>query len=284
MDLSVAVYDMTGGHETAFGADRTYVTAGVVKVAVLAALLLRAQDTGRWLTAEEEHLAAAMIERSDNDATTTLRTASGGMAELNAAHARLGMTRTTAEPAWGLTRTTARDQLTLLKSVFGGASGPPMLNEGSRRFLAGLMGRVVPGQDWGVSAAAGGDPAGESAGDPTGETAGGGWALKNGWLPRTGSGLWVVHSVGLVRGRSTGQERDRPTGLGRDRSAEPVRNRSAEPVRNRSARPVRNRSARPVRDCLVAVLSDGHASLEEGIARVEEAAVSAVRRAGHRSG
>lgn len=279
---------MTGGHETAFGADRTYVTASVVKVAVLAALLLRAQDTGRWLTAEEEHLAAAMIERSDNDAATTLRAAAGGVAGLDAAHARLGMPRTTAEPAWGLTRTTARDQLTLLKSVFGGASGPPVLNEGSRRFLAGLMGRVVPGQDWGVSAAAGGDPAGESAGesagDPTGETAGGGWALKNGWLPRTGSGLWVVHSVGLVRGRSTRQERDRPTGLGRDRSAGPERNRSAGPERNRSAEPVRDRSAGPVRDCLVAVLSDGHASLEEGIARVEEAAVSAVRRAGHRSG
>lgn len=259
---------MTGGHETAFGADRTYVTASVVKVAVLAALLLRAQDTGRWLTAEEERLAAAMIERSDNDAATALRAAAGGVAGLDAAHARLGMSRTSAAPAWGLTRTTARDQLTLLKAVFGGASGPSVLSEGSRRFLAGLMGRVVPGQDWGVSAAAGGDPAGasasESAGDPTGETAGGGWALKNGWLPRTGSGLWVVHSVGLVRGRSTGQERD--------------------PVRDRLAGPVQDRSAGPVRDCLVAVLSDGHASLEEGIARVEEAAVSAVRRAGHRSG
>jgi Beta-lactamase enzyme family len=276
VDLSVAVYDMTGGHETAYGADRTYVTASVVKVAVLAALLLRAQDTGRWLTAEEERLAAAMIERSDNDAATALRAAAGGVAGLDAAHARLGMSRTSAAPAWGLTRTTARDQLTLLKAVFGGASGPSVLSEGSRRFLAGLMGRVVSGQDWGVSAAAGGDPAGESAGDPTGETAGGGWALKNGWLPRTGNGLWVVHSVGLVRGRPAEHERDRSTGLVRDRSAGPVQDGSAEPVQDRSAG--------PVRDCLVAVLSDGHASLEEGIARVEEAAVSAVRRAGHRSG
>ncbi|MDX3850452.1 serine hydrolase [Streptomyces sp. AK02-01A] len=209
MDLSFAVYDTAGGRETAYGEDRTYVTASVVKVAILAALLLRAADSGRWLTGEEERLAEAMIERSDNDAATALRAAAGGPAGLDAAHARLGMTRTSAASAWGLTRTTARDQLTLLKAVFGTDSP---LDGRARGFLAGLMGRVVAGQDWGVSA----------AGDD--------WALKNGWLPRSGSGLWVVHSVGRVRG------------------------------------------------CLVAVLSDGHGTREEGIARVEEAAVRAVRR------
>ncbi|MEV7423124.1 MULTISPECIES: serine hydrolase [unclassified Streptomyces] len=213
MDLSVAAYGMDSGRAVAHGADREYVTASVVKVAVLAALLLRARDTGGWLSGEEERLAAAMIERSDNDAATALRAAAGGVAGLDAAHTRLGMTRTAAAPAWGLTRTTAHDQLTLLKAVFG---VDPALDERSRRCLVRLMGRVVPGQDWGVSAAGGG----------------GGWALKNGWLPRGADGLWVVHSVGRVRG------------------------------------------------CLVAVLSDGHPSLEAGIARVEEAAVEAVRAVG----
>ncbi|MFE2035766.1 serine hydrolase [Streptomyces scopuliridis] len=216
MDPSVAVYDLAGGGAWASGEDRTYVTASVVKVAVLAALLLGARDSGRWLTAGEEHLAEAMIERSDNEAATALRAAAGGVAGLDAAHARLGMTRTSAAPAWGLTRTTARDQLTLLKAAFTGpdtaVSGG--LDERSRRYLAGLMGRVVPGQDWGISAAA-------TDGD---------WALKNGWLPRSDSGLWVVHSVGRVR------------------------------------------------NCLVAVLSDGHPTKDAGIARVEQAAVSAVRR------
>ncbi|MFE2846660.1 serine hydrolase [Streptomyces scopuliridis] len=216
MDLSVAVYDLAGGGAWASGEDRTYVTASVVKVAVLAALLLGARDSGRWLTAGEEHLAEAMIERSDNEAATALRAAAGGVAGLDAAHARLGMTRTSAAPAWGLTRTTARDQLTLLKAVFAGpdAAASGGLDERSRRYLAGLMGRVVPGQDWGISAAA-------TDGD---------WALKNGWLPRGDSGLWVVHSVGRVR------------------------------------------------NCLVAVLSDGHPTKDAGIARVEQAAVSAVRR------
>ncbi|MEV6420212.1 serine hydrolase [Streptomyces sp. NPDC051662] len=227
MDLSVAVYDLAGGGEWASGEDRTYVTASVVKVAVLAALLLRARDSGRWLTAGEERLAAAMIERSDNEAATALRAAAGGVAGLDAAHARLGMTRTSAAPAWGLTRTTAHDQLTLLKAVFADADAMARpatvpaasagLDERSRRCLAGLMGRVVPGQDWGISAAA----TDRDRRD---------WALKNGWLPRGDSGLWVIHSVGRVR------------------------------------------------NCLVAVLSDGHPTKDAGIARVEEAAVSAVRR------
>ncbi|MFJ2216231.1 serine hydrolase [Streptomyces sp. NPDC101062] len=226
MDLSVAVYDMAGGREAAYGADRTYVTASVVKVAVLAALLLRARDAGRWPAPGEERLAEAMIERSDNEAATALRAAAGGVPGLDAAHARLGMVRTAAAPAWGLTRTTAGDQLTLLKAVFDADARPDApLDLRSRRYLAGLMGRVVPGQDWGVSAARG-------AGARTSATSrcGDGVALKNGWLPRTESGLWVVHSVGRVDG------------------------------------------------CLLAVLSDGHASKEEGIARVEEAAVDAVRR------
>ncbi|MFE2941594.1 serine hydrolase [Streptomyces sp. NPDC059255] len=218
MNLSVAVYDMVGGHEAAYGPERAYVTASVVKVAVLAALLLRARDTGRWLDAGEERLAEAMIGRSDNEAATALRTAAGGVPGLDAAHARLGMDRTTAAPAWGLTRTTAGDQLTLLKAVFAPETRPEApLDARSRRYVAGLMERVVAGQDWGVSAAGG-------AAAPSGV------ALKNGWLPRTGSELWVVHSVGRVSG------------------------------------------------CLVAVLSDGHASKEAGIARVEEAAVGAVRR------
>jgi hypothetical protein len=40
------------------------------------------------------------------------------------------------------------------------------------------------GPDWGVSAA-GGEFAGE-------------FALKNGWLPRTATGLWDINSVGRV--------------------------------------------------------------------------------------
>ncbi len=45
------------------------------------------------------------------------------------------------------------------------------------------MGAVEEEQDWGVSA----------AGSP-----GSRWALKNGWLQRTTTGLWVINSIGQV--------------------------------------------------------------------------------------
>ncbi|MEU3601851.1 serine hydrolase [Streptomyces sp. NPDC006798] len=150
--------------------------ASVVKVAILAALLRR----GPAPDARQRAWARAMILRSDNDAATALWRVLGGAGALDEACAGWGLTGTYADPAWGLTRTTARDQLTLLRTVF---------REPRYAYLRDLMGRVVPEQAWGVSAAAG--PAGGR------DRA----ALKNGWMPMRATGLWVVHSVGRVGGR-----------------------------------------------------------------------------------
>ncbi|MFC4610822.1 serine hydrolase [Streptomyces maoxianensis] len=152
-----------------YGEQRSYPSASVVKVSILAALLLE----GRPLTVRERELARAMIVRSDNDAATALWETIGGAPGLDAAHTRLGLTQTRAHTAWGLTRTTAADQLALMRAVF----------EGPYAYLRALMGQVGEGQDWGVSAA------------------GGAWALKNGWMPMRDTGLWVVHSVGWADGR-----------------------------------------------------------------------------------
>ncbi|MFD6419487.1 serine hydrolase [Streptomyces sp. NPDC060194] len=214
--LSLALLDTATGarvrYDAGCGADRPYVTASVVKAQILAALLLR--EDGR-LDAGVRERAAAMIRCSDNDAATELWRAIGGAAGLDASSARLGLTATRADERgrWGLTRTTAADQLRLLQAVFG---DPSPLGPAGSAYLRELMAGVVAGQDWGVSAAG---PA----------------ALKNGWLPRTGTGLWVVNSVGRVRA---------PDG----------------------------------RTLLVAVLSDGHASLAAGIAAVEEAVRAAAGR------
>ncbi|MFG3528330.1 serine hydrolase [Streptomyces sp. NPDC047917] len=175
--VSVAVLD-TGSGARAVHGDGSFDTASVVKVDLVAALLLAAQDEGRALTSVERGRAAAMIERSDNACTTVLLREIGGPAALDAANARLGLTGTTAAHAWGLTRTTAADRLTLLRAVFGTESE---LSAGSRAYLRGLMERVEAGQRWGVSAA------------------GDGWALKNGWMPRTTTGLWDINSIGRVR-------------------------------------------------------------------------------------
>ncbi|MGP3635923.1 serine hydrolase [Streptomyces sp. 24-1644] len=211
--LSVAVLGDGGAPIAAYGDTRTYDTASIVKVDVLAALLLLAQDEGRELNGAEHGYAAAMIRRSDNASATRLWQVIGGAEGLDAANARLGLTSTAAARAWGLTQTTACDQVRLLRAVFGPA-GDSVLSAGSRSYVQELMGKVGADQQWGVSAA------------------GTGWSLKNGWMPRTTTGLWDINSIGRVLAGG--------------------------------------------RTYLVAVLSDGHATKEAGIALVESVAGAAV--------
>ncbi|MFI8006885.1 serine hydrolase [Streptomyces sp. NPDC086010] len=208
-DVSVAVLDTGSGVGAACG-NGAYDTASIVKVDILAALLLRAQDEGRRLNGAELAYAEAMIRRSDNTSATELLKAVGGHEGLDAANGRLGLTATRAAHAWGLTQTTAADQVRLLRAVFGADSE---LSAASRAYLAGLMEQVEAGQGWGVSAA------------------GTDWALKNGWMPRTTTGLWDVNSIGRVVSGG--------------------------------------------RTLLVAVLSRGHTTKEEGVAVVEFAAGAA---------
>ncbi|MFD4791646.1 serine hydrolase [Streptomyces sp. NPDC058459] len=178
--VSAAVLDVDSGQSAVYG-EGAFDTASIVKVDILAALLLQAQDEGRPLTAAEKAYAGKMIGSSDNASATALWDTVGGAEGLDAANARFGLTATSAgaNGLWGLTRTTAKDQLTLLQQVFGTGS---KLTSGSRAYLRELMESVDPGQRWGVSAAAGG----------------GVTALKNGWLPRSTTGLWVVNSIGRV--------------------------------------------------------------------------------------
>ncbi|MEV0494956.1 serine hydrolase [Streptomyces atratus] len=180
--LSVAVLDPADGRTARYGvrAGTTYDTASIVKVDILAALLLQAQDQHRGLTAQEKESATSMIRISDNASADALWRVIGEEPGLNAANRRLGLTGTTGggNGHWGLTQTTATDQLALLTAVFGTDSP---LDQASRTYLRGLMGGIAAGQDWGVSA----------AGPVTG--------LKNGWLQRTATGRWDVNSIGLVR-------------------------------------------------------------------------------------
>ncbi|MFF5499060.1 serine hydrolase [Streptomyces aquilus] len=179
-DVSVAVLDPGSGDGAGYG-DAAFDTASIVKVDILAALLLQAQDEDRSLTAAEKSYATAMIENSDNASTSALWRVIGTAAGLDAANERFGLTDTEGGDGmlWGLTQTTAADQLILLQQVFGDDSE---LSEASRKYLQGLMGRIATDQDWGVSAAADGSS----------------WALKNGWLPRSTTGLWDINSIGRV--------------------------------------------------------------------------------------
>ncbi|MFD9119430.1 hypothetical protein [Streptomyces bottropensis] len=184
--VSVSVLDVTSGESARYG-DARFDTASIVKLDILAALLLRAEDAGRSLTAQERTYASAMIRDSDNASATALWKVIGQAGGLDAANERFGLTDTAGGDGlyWGLTQTTAADQLTLLRQVFGD-DGTSELSAAARSYVQELMGRIAPGQDWGVSAAA------------SGGVSGSGFALKNGWLPRTATGLWDINSVGRV--------------------------------------------------------------------------------------
>ncbi|MFE2299838.1 serine hydrolase [Streptomyces sp. NPDC059445] len=177
---SVAVLDVGSGESAAYG-DTAFDTASIVKVNILAALLLQAQEADRHLTAREKTYATAMIENSDNASATALWAAIGRADGLDAANKRFGLTDTQGGDGelWGLTQTTASDQLTLLRQVFGDDSE---LSAASRSYLQGLMGEIETDQRWGVSAAGDGSR----------------WALKNGWLARSTTGLWDINSIGRI--------------------------------------------------------------------------------------
>jgi hypothetical protein len=189
--VSVAVYDLAT-HQTWTVGDtgRAQDEASVVKVEILETLLAK-QPAG--LTSAQAGLAEQMIEDSDNDAATTLWNAVGGAAGIRAYGKLVGLTGTVPSlcvqcsdfpwPGWGLTTTTALDQLTLLRELVSTGS---VLDAESRRLAVRLMEDVAPDQRWGVS---GGIPGQATV------------ALKNGWLPLNAASTdWQINSIGWVSG------------------------------------------------------------------------------------
>jgi beta-lactamase class A len=159
-----------------------YETASTVKLAILAALVERAGPAA-LLPAAERAAAVPMISISDNGAANRMWYSLGGASAMSAFFARLEMTGTNAGAGgrWGLTRTTAQDQLHLLEAL---AYPNPKLCDAARAVVADLLGGVVAAQRWGLT-----------AGVPPGVVV----ALKNGWLPYDGG--WVVNSIAHVHGR-----------------------------------------------------------------------------------
>jgi hypothetical protein len=185
--FSIAVTALDGDASAGYdsGATTTYDTASIVKVDILASLLLQHQHSGTGPSENERDLATAMIEQSDNDAALALWDTIGAGSGLRSANKTLGLDRTTpgSGELWGLTQTTAADQITLLRAVYADAADSP-LSAASRAYVSGLMHSVAADQRWGVSAADSDDS---------------GYAVKNGWLPRSATGLWDINSIGEVR-------------------------------------------------------------------------------------
>jgi beta-lactamase class A len=180
--VSVAVFSAPDGRTYSYAPERSFVTASIVKVAILGTLLRQAQAADRALTSSERSLATRMIERSDNAAASTLWNQVGRGPGVGAFMGKVGMPSTTPGSGgfWGLTTTNTPDQVRLVRDI---AYGNTVLDDDRRGYLESLMENVVASQAWGVS---GGVPAGATV------------ALKNGWLPRTGG--WVINSIGHVHG------------------------------------------------------------------------------------
>ncbi|MGW4793479.1 serine hydrolase [Nonomuraea sp. NPDC004297] len=180
------VKDLATGRVYRYHAGERLITASTAKVQILMALLLRTP----WnrLPAHVRRDAEVMIRQSDNHAADRLWLRIGGAEGFTAAGKRFGLKHTRGVPGdcvdlycWGITKTSVDDQVRLMAAL---VSGKSPLKAGDRRQVLALMGAVVDGQDWGISAAA-----------CRGERV----ALKNGWLKRVSTERWATVSVGLIR-------------------------------------------------------------------------------------
>jgi hypothetical protein len=178
-DITAAVENLRGGRTWLYRAGHPEHTASIVKVDILATLLHEHQGDG-GLSEEDQELATGMIESSNDDDATDLWEAAGGAGAVQSFDDAVGMHQTTTNAAWGLTRTTPRDQLKLLHTVlFAG----PLLTSASRDYEYGLMRSIIPYDTWGVTAG----PEHHAK-----------VAFKNGWLPDPVQ--WQVNSIGSVDG------------------------------------------------------------------------------------
>ena len=190
-DVTAAVYDVATGKTWYLKPGDQQATASIVKVDIMATLLAQATSSGQPVSPENQNLLSSMIEVSDNDDATTLWTTAGGAPTINAFNGSIGMVNTTPStclscagfdwPGWGLTTTTAADQITLLRHL---VLPNTEIGNAQRQDALGLMENVSPAERWGVT-----------AGVPAGVTV----ALKNGWVPLSDS-LWQINSMGWIDG------------------------------------------------------------------------------------
>lgn len=178
--MSVQVRDEASGASWSLHPAMMYDNASIVKVNILETVLWQAQRHRRQLDAWERQQAEAMIRHSSNDAATALWNHVGGAAGVSTYDRSLGLSdvRFDDQGRWGLTRSTAADEVVLVRAAGAGAG---QLWPSSRAYIRTQMANVESDQRWGISAG----PAS-------------GVQVKDGWLPRATHG-WRVNSIGRVQ-------------------------------------------------------------------------------------
>lgn len=181
--VSVAIYDANNEQTYLYSPHLRFDTASIVKATIMADLLHQSEIYHTVLTPEEKSLMPSMIEYSNNNDASQLWDLSGGAGGVEGFLRQAGMEQTTpgAYGYWGLTQTSALDQVKLVRDF---AYPNQVLDTAERNYGLYLMEHIVRWQDWGVS-----------AGVPGNATV----ALKNGWLP-IGTQGWEINSIGYVKG------------------------------------------------------------------------------------
>lgn len=188
--LAWASYDEMTGASCSYRGDQLFESASVIKVATVATALWQSEQGRLDWNDDLDAWAQAAITISDNDAEEALWASIGGGTGLQEFLAAVGMQQT--KPSigddWGLTTTTANDQLLLLRLL----TTRRLLNTQNSDYLIGLMRQVDPEQAWGISAGAPADAV---------------IALKNGWLDDliddtetedSPPATWTHNSIGQV--------------------------------------------------------------------------------------
>ena len=177
--VTAAVYDDRTGCWYHLRRGQRVTTASVVKLEIMAAALLRAQDHGRDLTNWEFSKVTPMMHSSDDPAASALWVNLGGGPAMSTYGERLGLHATVeTSPTWGLTSTTAEDQAAFVHRLLHG----DLLTPSNRGRAWWQMLNIREDQRWGVRA---GVPSDWSVGH------------KNGFFNSACCG-WRVNSVGYV--------------------------------------------------------------------------------------
>jgi beta-lactamase class A len=178
--MTATVHDLSTGKVWTYRPGVRQVMASIMKVDILETLL---RQNGK-LSGDRLDTATGMIENSSNDDAQDLWDDEGGPPAVSAYGEEAGLTGTHANTQgyWGLSTTTASDQVRLLDHL---ALPNKLLTRAQREQAMDLMHQVEADQRWGVSA---GLPAGTSI------------AVKNGWLPLDNGSGWQVNSDGIVDG------------------------------------------------------------------------------------
>lgn len=152
--ITAHVHDLATGCDYSLNPGNRQRTASVFKIMVMAGTLLEAQRAARDLTDWEMAQLVPMITQSTNPQVRNLWRSFGGSPWFEMMRQEFGLDETTVTAdggsAWGLTTTSARDQVQLVRQMLIGEWGP--IGSKYRKIAIDLMTSVIPEQTWGITA------------------------------------------------------------------------------------------------------------------------------------